>query len=312
MAEVVDAFAPRVPTWAAVHLTHAALQAVADGAGVDLLHIKGPTDARFRIDIHDSTDADVLVRPRHVDAFTRALEDRGWVLVSGFDEGSPFGHAANYQHPAWTWVDVHRSIPGFRRRADDVFDRLWGEREHAEIAHWPCATLSPRGQVLVQVMHVARSHGSDRPETWMQCPDELRPSVRALADELGGAVAFAAGVGELDAYRGDRDYALWRYWSQPNENRISEWAARVRSAPGFRARLRVVTQAGRVNHTRLRMRLGHEPTATEVAHEQVARIGHALGSAWAALTARIGSAPRLARRTRRYRGRRSGEKKEAQ
>ncbi|WP_168203780.1 nucleotidyltransferase family protein [Humibacter ginsenosidimutans] len=276
-----------VPVWARVHLTHAALQAVADEARVDILHIKGPTDAAFRAAVHDSTDADVLVRPEQLETFVRALRARGWSLYSDFDEGSPFGHAANYQHPSWTWVDVHRRIPGFRESPETVFDRLWRERGVLAIAHRPCTVLSPRGQVLVQTMHVARSHGYDQSETWQQCPEQLKPQVRALAEELEGQAAFAAGIGELELHRDDPDYALWDYWSREGGDRLEEWRARFRSAEGFRARMRVLARATRVNRTHLRIRLGHEPTGREVVAEQFARVGKAAGSAGRALASRL-------------------------
>ena len=276
-----------VPTWAMVHLTHAAVQAVADEVGVDILHIKGPTDSTLRSGAHDSTDADVLVRPAQVEALIRALEARGWTLHGGFEEGSPFGHAAVFQHPAWAWLDVHRAIPGARRDADDVFERLWENREIVEIAHWGCAAPSSAARVLIQVMHVARSHGIDIPETWRNSPDDLRSAVRALAADLDARVAFAAGIGELELHRGDRTYALWKYWSGPDDNRLREWLARLRAENGLRARVRVAAQALRVNRTRLRMRLGREPTRLERAAEQLARMGRAAGSIPAAMAARM-------------------------
>jgi hypothetical protein len=280
-----------VPIWADVHLTHAALQDVADAAGVDVLHIKGPTDAALRSRVHFSFDADVLVRPAHLDAFTAALRARGWSLHTDFDEGSPFGHAANFAHDAWTWVDVHRAMPGFRAPADEVFDALWQERQELVIGHWPCAVASPRGQVLIQSVHVARSHGRDRPETWTNCPDELRLRVRELAAELDAETAFAAGIGELEQHRDSDDYALWKYWSGPVDDRLAEWAARLRTAQGARARLSVVAQLLHVNRTHLRIRLGHEPTAREVAREQITRLGKAATGAVHAVGRRL-NAPR--------------------
>lgn len=276
-----------VPTWAMVHLTHAAVQAVADAAGVDILHIKGPTDYRLRSEAHHSTDADVLVRPTQVEPFIRALERRGWSLHSDFEEGSPFGHAAVFRHPAWAWLDVHRALPGARRDAGQVFDHLWEAREIVAIAHRPCAAPAPAAQVLIQVMHVARSHAGDTPETWRNAANDLRASVRALAADLDAQVAFAAGIGELELHRGDRSYALWKHWSGPDDNRVTEWIARLRAERGLRARVRVVAQAMRVNRTRLRMRLGREPTRLERATEQLTRLGRAAGSIPKALVARM-------------------------
>ncbi|MGB4137888.1 MAG: nucleotidyltransferase family protein, partial [Microbacterium sp.] len=202
--------ASRVPVWAHVHLTHAALQRVADRIGVDLLHIKGPaTSTALRSGTHRSSDVDVLVRPAHLDRLTDELSAQGWSLFSGFEEGSPFGHAANYTHPSWSFLDVHRQLPGPRASADAVFDRLWRDHGTAPIAHRPCTVLSPAGQVLVQTLHAARSHGAETAEAWALCDDGTRAEVRALADELQATTALAAGIGELDAHRDAPDHALW-------------------------------------------------------------------------------------------------------
>lgn len=278
-----------VPTWVAVHLTHAVLQDLADRSGVDLLHIKGPTDAQFRAAIHDSTDADVLVRPAHLAMLTHALHDAGWVMQSGFEEGSAFGHAATYLSPRWGWADLHRTIPGFRVDPAVAFDLLWQERELVAIAHRTVAAPSPRAQVLIQVLHAARSHGVELPETWWVCSDEVRATVRALAAELGAQVAFAAGIGELPTFRGDPDYATWAFWSGKKDDRLTEWRTRLHAAHGLGPSLRVIQQLLRVNRAHLRMRLDHEPTARDIAAEQLARVGRALRSGVRALGRRRNS-----------------------
>ena len=261
-----------------VHLTHASLQEIATRVSADILHIKGPTDAPLRTRRHDSTDADILVRPAHMDRFLAGLEAAGWSRLTEFENGSPFGHASNYEHPAWASADVHREIPGLRADAPEVFERFWTGRQMAQIAHRECSIPAPQAQILIQVMHVARSHGVDRPETWENAGDELRAGARALAAELKGEVAFAAGLDELDAFRDTRDYALWKHWSSPEDNRLVEWAARLRSAHGLRARTRILFQATRVNRARLRMDLGHEPNRREIVFEQASRVRHALVS----------------------------------
>jgi hypothetical protein len=177
-------------------------------------------------------------------------------------------------------------MPGFRMPADDVFEVLWRERGVAEIGHWPCAVASPRGQVLIQTVHVARSHGRDRPETWTHCPDELRPAVRALAAEVGAETAFAAGIGELERHRDDEDYALWKYWSGTDDDRLAEWIARLRASRGVRARVEVLAQLFHVNRTHLRIRLGHEPSGREILAEQLSRWAKAAAAAGSALTGR--------------------------
>ena len=270
---------PEVPVWALTHLTHAALQRAANRVGVDLLHIKGPaTLTSLRAGRHDSTDADVWVRPSQLDRFIAGLEEDGWSLYTDFDEGSPFGHAANYTHAAWTYADVHKLIPGPLAGPEAVFDRLWADREVAQIGHQPCNVLSVAGQVLVQTLHAARSHGYERPEAWTLCPDEVRPAVRQLAAELRAETAFAAGIRELSDHSDAEDHALWRYWSTSGDDRLAEWVARYRSARGLREKARVVRQSLRVNRTHLRIRLRREPTRADIAREQRERITHAFRS----------------------------------
>jgi len=266
---------PEVPIWALVHLTHAALQRTADRAEVDVLHIKGPaTRSSLRTGRHDSSDTDVLVRPAHLDRFLAALAADGWTLFTGFEEGSPFGHAANYTHPSWTYADVHRKLPGPLLDADDVFDVLWRDREHAEIGHCRCTVPSLAGQVVVQTLHAARSHGSEHADAWDLSAPEVQDDARALARELKAETPLAAAIGELDAHRDAPDHALWEYWSSSESDRLDEWAARYRSAAGVAERWGVLRQAMHVNRTHLRIRLGHEPTPFEVFREQCARIAH--------------------------------------
>lgn len=271
--------APEVPVWALTHLTHAALQRTADRVGADVLHIKGPSTLRsLRMRQHDSTDADVLVRPAHLSAFIAGMQEDGWQLFTDFDEGSPFGHAANFTHPSWTYADIHHAVPGPLAAPDAVFERLWTSRQILPIGNRPCTVLSLPAQVLMQSLHSARSHGLEPADAWTLCPDDQRDAVRALAAELKAETAFAAGIGELDAHRDAPDHALWAYWSAPEGDRLDEWQARLRSASTFSAKLSVLRQALRVNRTHLRLRLEREPSRGDVAREQAARAAHAARS----------------------------------
>ncbi|WDH79439.1 nucleotidyltransferase family protein [Microbacterium esteraromaticum] len=277
--------ASEIPIWALTHLTHAALQRTADRVGADLLHVKGPaTSQTLRPAPHDSSDADVLVRPAHLERFTDAMLADGWELFTDFADGSPFAHAANFVHPSWTYADIHRLIPGPLATPEAVFERLWRDHTVAEIAHQPVTVLSLPAQVLMQTLHAARSHGAEQPSAWRLCPDELRTEVRALSVELQTETAFAAGIGELDAHRNAVDHALWWYWSMPETDRLDEWTARLRSAPGIAEKWHVVRQAMRVNRTHLRLRLGHEPSRSEIAREQLSRLAQAARSVTRQLT----------------------------
>ena len=267
--------APDVPLWASVHLTHAALQAVAVEAGADLLHIKGPAvDRSLRAGVRDSTDADVLVRPSHLDPFLERLREHGWVLHTDFAEGSSFRHAANYRHPVWTFADVHRHLPGLRVPPEVAFDRLWSDRVPGAIAHRACAVPGLAAQVLVQTLHTARSPGRDVADAWSLASPAMRDEVRRLAGELGASVALAAGIGELSNHVADPDHALWEHWSRGGD-RLGEWLARLRASRTSRDRAQVIASMLHVNRTHLRLRLGHEPTRLDVAREQVVRAARA-------------------------------------
>lgn len=271
--------APEVPVWALTHLTHAALQRTADRVGVDVLHIKGPATLRsLRAGRHDSTDADVLVRPSHLESLLAGMREDGWTLFTDFDEGSPFGHAANFTHPSWTYADIHRAIPGPLADAGTVFERLWQDRTMLEIGHHPCTVLSLPAQVLMQSLHSARSHGFEPAEAWTLCPDDQRDAVRALALSLLATTAFAAGIGELEAHRDAPDHPLWTFWSSPEGDRLDEWKARLRSARTPAEKMRVLRQALRVNRTHLRLRLERTPTRADIAREHVSRVVHGLRS----------------------------------
>jgi hypothetical protein len=263
-----------MPLWARLHLTHAVMQAVADEAGVDLLHIKGPSvAAELRTAPRRSTDVDVLVRPAHLQRFLAALRRYGWSEMSSFADGSPFGHAANYGHADWAYVDVHRHFPGPLVPPDEVFETLWRERTFADIAHRRCALPSLPAQVLILALHEARSHHARGTfEAWELSDEARRGAVWALARRLGAEVPMAAAVGQLAEFADRREYLWWRYWSQPESgkpgaDRLAEWTARLHAARTVRERLAVLGGMFRVNRTHLRLELGHEPSAGEVAAE---------------------------------------------
>lgn len=279
-----------MPLWARLHLTHAVMQSIADEAGVDLLHIKGPAvAAELRTAPRRSSDVDVLVRPAHLPQFLAALDGHGWRLVTSFAEGSPFGHAANYGHDNWTYVDVHRNFPGPLLKPDKVFEILWQERILADIAHRSCALPNLAAQVVILALHEARGHQARGTfEAWELSGEVRREQAWTLARRLDAEVPMAAAVGRLREFRDRRDYALWRFWSEPESDapggdRLSEWKARLRSARGVRAYGSVLASMVRVNRTHLRMELGHEPSRGEI----VAEYRHRASAGWSAVIVRL-------------------------
>ena len=267
----------RMPIGARVHLAHALVQKLAVDAGVDLLHLKGPA---FLPDLRPpgrhSSDADVLVRPSHLSRLIAALESVGWEQRTDFATGSVFAHAANWWHDDWGWVDVHVSWPGVTIGHEEAYDVLAAGALPQPIAHIACPAPDRTGQLLVLVLHAARSIGSTEADyAWSRADDAEQARVRALAATLRAEVALAAGLGELEDFRDHPTYALWRHVSTGG-SRLDEWRARLKAAPTARARAELVAGVFRVNRDHLRMELGRPPTRQDLRRRQALRVRRAV------------------------------------
>ncbi|MBM6404323.1 nucleotidyltransferase family protein [Phycicoccus sp. CSK15P-2] len=265
-----------IPLQARVALAHAAVQRLAEGCGVDLLHIKGPAvDPSLRGRPRTGSDVDVIVRPSGVGRLMTALAEHGWRTETTFDAGSAFDHAANLYHPDWGLLDVHRHYPGMDRDPTAVFALLWDERVHADIAHVPCPVPEPIAQSLVLLLHAARSRAvAEHPDVapnWDDRTEAERAAILDLADRTGARIALAAATGELAAYAGHADAALWEVFTTGGD-RLDEWSARWRAARGTRAKASVAVRSLAVNRYYLGQRLGHEPSRPEVATEFFRRL----------------------------------------
>jgi len=276
VTEVVD-----VPLPVRVELAHAAVQVLADEAGVDVLHIKGPAvHPGLRNYVRTGTDVDVIVRPSGVQALMAALAAHGWRVETTFEAGSAFDHAANLFHDSWGLLDVHRHYPGMDRDPAHAFDRLWADRGSVELAHVPCAVPEPLAQSLVLLLHAARTAhpGGDHPDlatNWADRTPQDRERIRALAADTGATVALAAATGHLDEYHGDPEAAVWEVFVHGGD-RLDEWSARFRAARGPGAKASVLWRSLQVNRYYLAQKLGHAPSRTEVAVESVRRLAAGL------------------------------------
>jgi hypothetical protein len=286
VTEVVD-----VPLPVRVELAHAAVQALADEAGVDVLHIKGPAVAPgLRGRTTGGSDVDVIVRPSGVDALVGALTAHGWRVETTFEAGSAFDHAANFFHESWGLLDVHRHYPGMDRDPAGAFERLWSTHGTVELAHVPCAVPDPLAQSLVLLLHAARTPHGDGPHpdiapNWTDRTPEERDRIRSLAADTGATVALAAATGTLDRFEGDPEAAVWQVFVHGGD-RLDEWSARFRAARGPRAKASVARRSLQVNRYYLAQRLGHPPTRGEVAVEFVRRLGAAARAVGARLVRR--------------------------
>ncbi len=262
---------------------HAAIQHLAESIGVNLLHIKGAAvDSSLRPGGYTGSDVDVLVRPSQVRALDAAMRRHGWRLYSTFEWGSPFGHAQTYLHDAWGYIDLHRFFPGIRLVPERAFDRLWADGHDIDMAGIGCRVPSVPAQAVLLVLNAARAPGGSKRDVqvvWGEATPERRLEMKALVADLDAPVAFAAAIGELERYRGQREYELWRIVSQGG-SRSAEWWARVRAAPDFVSRARIILRAPLVNVDHLAHRLGRRPTRGEIVAEFFRRPARAVGEAW--------------------------------
>ena len=278
-----------MPWSVGIRFTHAALQVLAEGNGIDLLHIKGPAVDDQLLAVRppedppvmaakplarQSIDADVLVRPAHVDRLFEVMHQHGWTTAYDFADGSAFEHAATMTHPVLATADVHRRFPGIGLDASVAFERLWAERHMVLIAGTPCFVPSVTAQRLVLIIHAARGgalHHSDIERSWTLATDDERLAVQHLAHELGAEVALAAGTGRLAEYEGTRGYELWRALSTREQSRVRIWVARVKSEPTASGALRSAIHLILPNPRRLRATLGRRPTARDMARAYAER-----------------------------------------
>jgi hypothetical protein len=269
-----------------VALAHAAVQVLAEDCGADVLHIKGPAvddsllDSRPAQDAEadgestevvrrSSIDADVLVRPGHVQRLLEAMQSSGgWTSVSRFEDSSPFEHDATLEHPFLGHTDVHRWFPGIGCEPETAFDRLWADRHTVHIAGYPCAVPAVTAQRLVLLLHAARGPvdgNADVRRTWDSATPAERAEVERLAVDLKATVALAAATGRLDQVKGDRSRELWQLLSSGDSRRVALWWAVVKSArtpwQATRASVRLAVPRRAV----LRLRLGRPATRREVA-----------------------------------------------
>lgn len=287
MLNTVQAPQVEIPLGVRLRLGRAAVQAVADDAGVDILHIKGDAVApELRPVVRPGTDVDILTRPSHVARLDATLRARGWTVYSTFTYGSPFGHAQTYTHEQWGYLDLHRFFPGIEADPAKAFETLWSARIRHDVAGVDGAVPSVAAQAVILLLNDARSRRTaDADALWQDVGDDRRAEITSLVAQLHAEVAFAAATGDLESQRGASSYALWKVITTGG-SRAAEWRARVRAAPSPWQAVRIVARAPAVNIEHLEHRLGRHPTRREIVVAFFARPATAVAQLVAGLRAR--------------------------
>ena len=126
-----------------------------------------------------------------------------------------------------------------------------------DFAGTPCRVPGVVEQAAILVLNAARGGGggADLRRVWRDAPPERRREIEGVIDALDARVAFSAATGDLEAYRHERDYRLWKVISEGG-SRSAEWWARVRAAPTLGQALRIIGRVPLVNVEHLSHRLG--------------------------------------------------------
>ncbi len=198
-------------------LGRAAVQTIADHAGIELLHIKGnAVDAALREPTAIGSDIDILVLPAHVEKLDRELRKHGWRVYSTFTWGSPFGHAQTYTHEIWGYVDVHRWFPGIRADAARAFALLCSGSRMVEFGGTPSRVpgVVDRRRSSCSTRPVAVAMGRTCGACGTTPPPERRREIEKVIDALDARVAFSAATGDLESLPPRENYRLWKVISE--------------------------------------------------------------------------------------------------
>lgn len=264
-----------VPLQIRTRFGHAAVQHLADEHGLDLLHVKGDAlDPTLTHPGRVATDADVLVRPEHLERLIDVCTEAGYRSEGRFATSSPFEHSRALWHPMWGYLDVHRHYPGIGLAPSEAFEQMWAERTTTDIAGTTCQVPSLPAQVAVLVMHAARNPVGgqatrDVDHAWRSADSDVQGLVRRWVAKMDAEVAFAAGTGDLGSLPPSAQRELWQ--AVTTDGRVREWRARIAAAPDLRSRVTLALRAPLVNTDHLAKQLGHRPSRVEVARAFVDR-----------------------------------------
>jgi hypothetical protein len=267
----VPAAGVTVPLEVRIGFAHASVQSIADRCGADVLHVKGAALDPTLVPDRTYSDADVLVRPPHVERVLSELQRHGWALINSFAYGSSFEHSATLLHRDFGLLDLHRLFPGTGPTPEQAFATLWAERRSTTLGGRACAVPPRDAQAALLLLHAARG-GSDPKAArdvaflWTNATEAERGRVLDWIERLDAALGFSVITGELDRHRDDPAYDLWRVAARGG-TRMDEWRARIRAARGVRAKALVAGRSVLVNVEHLTIVRGHPVTRQEVVIE---------------------------------------------
>lgn len=207
------AAAGKVTAAEGVLLTSAAVQAVADAAGVRVLHLKGPAAAQVLGLTRHSSDVDVLVHPADFAVLTAALLGAGFAPVR--PAWAAGGHSWDLVSDDWpAAVDVHRHFPGIEAAPGPAFETLWAGRAQVTLAGVSCQTPGRVAHTLLIGLHAARSpQGSakwtEATAAWENLSRAEQQHLAALAQELGATAALGVRWEHFGHHTTERTTTLW-------------------------------------------------------------------------------------------------------
>lgn len=229
---------PTVPVTLRVHLAYATVHAIEDEVAADILHIKGQAvDPSLRPEGRAGVDADVLVRPAHLNRFLAGLNTHGWQQVKPLRASGLVQHSANWYQGELGQMDVYVRVPGIQVAPAQAFEVLWQDRAVRQIAGRPCIVPGRAAQRLILLLHSARDLRGYAPEVriaWDQATQPERDRVMALAKELRAELALAAATGRLEESLDRPEYGLWRLYVDGTITRAGfrKVAAEIRGRTG--------------------------------------------------------------------------------
>lgn len=198
-----------------VALTSAAVQFIADCAGIRILHLKGPAAAELLGLERHSSDVDVLVHPEEWSRLVAALEAVGFTVHQEAVLAGR-GHSVDLLSPCWgAGVDVHHRFPGVGAPAAVAFEALWERRTSVCLAGVPCQAPGRVAHALLVVLHSARSpeNGQKWAEgelAWQGLSAPDRQGFRDLAVVLQAEEALGVRLQDFSEQATPEMRRLWR------------------------------------------------------------------------------------------------------